>query len=286
MENVAILGFADPLSSWTHLLAAFAALLGSVILIRKGRGSSARIFALALYSFSLVFLFSMSGVYHLLEKGGAARDVLQRLDHAGIWVLIAGTFTPVHLILFRGAWRWLILLVVWAIAITGLVLEVIFFTSFPESLILSMFLGLGWMGVLTGYRFRTAFRGESMRLLIMGGIYYSIGAVIDFAKWPVFWASIIGPHEIFHVFVIFGALSHWFFVYEWADHPVANKITFYIQVFPNSHWVAAATNDHIRIEARSIDELKQLIKKQVKAKYHESIEPEIHLKYSQEEILT
>lgn len=284
MENVTIWGFADPISSWTHLLAAVAALVGSVFLVAKGRGSAARVIALVLYSFSLVFLFSMSGVYHLLEHGGMAREVLQRLDHAGIWVLIAGTFTPVHVILFRGAWRWLILLVVWVIAITGLVLQVIFFHSFPEELVLSLFLGLGWMGALTGYRFRTAFKGESLRLLIMGGIYYSFGAVIDFIKWPTFWPSIIGPHEIFHVFVIFGALSHWFFVYSWAAHPVANKITFYIQVFPGK-FVGTATNDHVRVEADSLDQLKERIRERVRAKYHNSIQPEIHLKYSQEEIL-
>lgn len=232
MESVGVLGFAEPFSSWTHLLSAAAFLAAGFFLITKGKGSVPRVISLVVYTFSLVFLFSMSGVYHLLDHGGVARDVLRRLDHAGIWVLIAGTFTPIHVILFRGAWRWLILLVVWTIAINGLVLEVIFFKSFPEWLILSLFLGLGWMGTVTGYRFRASFHGESLRLLLFGGVFYSVGAVIDHVNWPVVWPGVLGPHEIFHTLVVGAAFCHWKFIYEWADHPVANTITFHVRILP------------------------------------------------------
>ncbi|MGE0763952.1 MAG: hemolysin III family protein [Bdellovibrionales bacterium] len=285
MQNLPFWGFSDPFSSWTHLLAGGVALVGSVLLYRRGRGSGARLWALCIYSFSLVFLYSMSGVYHLLEPGGAARAVLQRLDHAGIWVLIAGTFTPVHVILFRGPWRWLILLLIWVIAITGLVLEVIFFTSFPQWLILTLFLGLGWMGVLTGYKFRTSFRGESLHNLLMGGICYSVGAIIDFLNGPTFWPQVLGAHEIFHIFVIMGSFYHWRFIYQWAAHPVANTITFRVTIFPHPRYVAEATSDHLRLEAESLDELKKMIVENVRAKYHKSIQPQIHLKYFQEETL-
>ena len=284
MSNVAVFGFSDPFSSWSHLLMAAAAFVGGIFLLGKGRGSAARVSALALYSGSLVFLFSMSGVYHLLEPGGAAREVLQRLDHAGIWILIAGTFTPIHVILFRGAWRWLILLIVWVIAITGLVLEVIFFATFPEWLTLTLFLGLGWIGALTGYKFRTSFHGESLHQLVMGGIYYSLGGVIDFLKWPTLWTGIFGAHEVFHVFVILGAASHWAFIHRWANHPVANTIVFHVGIFPDT-FVATAVSDHLRVEAKDMDTLKATIKRQVALKYHESIEPRIHLRYFQEETL-
>lgn len=285
MTNLAFLGFADPFSSFSHLLTAAAAAGASIWAIRKGRGSKTRLFALGLYSFSLVFLFSMSGVYHLLSPG-LGRDILQRLDHAGIWVLIAGTFTPVHVILFRGMWRWLVLLVIWSIAITGLVLEVIFFTSFPEWLILTLFLTLGWMGILTGYKFRTSFRGESLRFLILGGIFYSLGAVIDFAKQPVLIPQVFGAHEIFHILVIAGAVCHWLFIYQWAAHPVANTLVFRVTIFPQKPVVVAeAVGDKLRIEACTLPELKSRLKEQVAAKYHKSIQPRIHLKYFQEETL-
>ncbi|RME16373.1 MAG: DNA-binding protein, partial [Bdellovibrio sp.] len=154
MQVISIPGFSEPVSSLTHLLAAIAAFLGAIFLLRKGRGNKLRLLALGIYSFSLVFLFSMSGVYHLLDPKGAPRMVFQRLDHAGIWVLIAGTFTPLHVIAMRGFWRWGVVLSVWTLAITGLTLEVVFFQTIPEWLILLFFLGFGWVGFLTAYKLR------------------------------------------------------------------------------------------------------------------------------------
>ena len=285
METIKIFGFSDPVSSWSHLLAAFGFFIASFALIHRGRGNFGRIFSLVVYSFSLVFLFSMSGIFHLLEHTGEARGVLQRLDHAGIWVLIAGTFTPMHMILFRGRWRWLILLIVWLIAINGLVFEVIFFKSFPEWLALSFFLGLGWMGSLTGYKFRQSFEGESHFWLIAGGIFYSVGAVIDFLRWPIIIDGIFGPHEIFHIFVILGAVSHWIFIWQWAGHPVSNFISIRVRMFADGRMVGEAIAENLKIEAMSIDELKIKILHEVRAKYHSSIQPEIHLRYFKEEIL-
>lgn len=285
MNPIPFAGFSDPVSSWTHLLAALAALIGGVALVHKGRGNGARITSLVVFSFSLVFLFSMSGVFHLLERGGVARGVLQRLDHAGIWVLIAGTFTPIHVILFRGSMRWLTLTLIWTLAIAGLVLEVVFFTSFPEWLALSFFLGLGWCGALSGYEFRRRFAHQSVWLISGGGLSYSIGALIDFLRWPTIVSGVIGPHEIFHVFVIGGSLLHWLFIYRWCDHPVVDTITFDVRVFPTRQVIARAVGESLQLEADSIDELKELIKSRVRRKYHDTIRPVIHLRYFQEERL-
>ena len=282
---IPIPGFSDPFSSWSHLLAAGAAFVGAFFLYRRGRGNTARVIALMVFSFSLIFLFSMSGVFHLLERGGVARGVLQRLDHAGIWVLIAGTFTPIHIILFRGPWRWAILSLIWILAVTGLVLEVVFFTSFPEWLLLSFFLGLGWIGALSGVQFMRLFKDNSVRLMLAGGVFYSIGAVIDFLKWPIFIPGVIGPHEIFHIFVILGAGAHWFFIYHWAGHPVANVITFSVHVFPTGRVVARAGGEPMIIEAASVEEFKRIVTGRVAAKFHESIQPLIRLRYIQEEHL-
>jgi len=224
-------------------------------------------------------------VYHLLDPGGVARVVLRRLDHAGIWVLIAGTFTPIHLILFRGIWRWGILLFVWTIAITGLVLEVVFFESFPEVISLCLFLGLGWVGGLTGYKFRNSFRDNSLRFLVGGGVFYSVGAVIDYLNRPVLIVGIVGPHEIFHFFVIFGCLSHWYFIYRWANHPIANRIVFHIHVFPSGRYFAKAVGEPISLESDSLENLKTIIREKVNQAYHKSIVPTVHLKYFQEEHL-
>jgi channel protein (hemolysin III family) len=285
MIPVSIPGFTDPVSSASHLLMAGVSLVGAFFLCRKGRGNGARVFALILYSFSLVFLFSMSGVFHLLDRGGEAREVLQRLDHAGIWVLIAGTITPLQVILFRGAFRWGMLLFVWVLTINGLVLEIVFFKDFPEWLLLSFFLGLGWLGAISMIQFRKAFTGASITPVALGGIFYSVGAIIDFINWPTLLEGIVGPHEIFHIFVVLGAAAHWIFIYRWCHHPIGNEIRFDVHVFPDGKVHAHAIGDSLDIDAESIAELKRIVMDRVSEKFHASIKPMVRLRYFNEEYL-
>jgi len=283
LAPIPFLGFSDPISSLTHLGAALAALVATVPLLKNGTGNVPRFIALTVYSFTMVFLFSMSGVFHLLERGGEARDVFQRLDHAGIWALIAGTFTPVHVILFRGPWRWPILIFVWSLAITGLVLEVIFFTSFPEWLLLSFFLGLGWIVASSGFQFYRAFRDKSVFLLVMGGVFYSLGAVIDFARWPNIIDGVLGPHECFHILIVAAAAAHWLFIYKWSSHPVSDSITFHFRIFPNRRVLADAIDEAIVFEGESVEHAKQLTVDYVRRKFHISVKPKVTIKYVQEE---
>ncbi len=281
---IPIPGFSEPFASLSHLFAAALALVGVGFLIRKAQGNPGRISAIIIYTIGLVFLFSMSGVYHLLDPNGVARNVLRRLDHAGIWVLIAATFTPIHIILFRSGWRWAILLLVWPIAITGLVLEVVFFDSFPEWLSLTLYLGLGWIGALTGIQFHRRYQDKSLNLLILGGVFYSIGAVIDFMKGPPPWPGIMGAHELFHIFVMFGAVAHWRFIYHWAHYPLREVIEFHVQIFPDNKFIAKARREAIRIESDSLEILKLSVSNEVRKRFHKDHTPRIHLKYSHEEI--
>src|SRR4029077_13391640 len=119
---LAIPGFSDPVSSLTHLAAAGVFSILSIPLIRTGRGDARRVMSLAAFAFSCVLLLSLSGVYHLLTPETAARSVLLRLDHAAIFVLIAGSFTPVHAVLLRERWQWHLLALIWGAAIIGLTL--------------------------------------------------------------------------------------------------------------------------------------------------------------------
>ena len=122
MPTIPIPGFADPVSSLSHLAGVLAFGILAVPLLLRARGHPGRIAALAVFALGAVFLLSMSGVYHLLPDGSAGRYVLRHLDHAAIFFLIAATFTPVHVILFRGAWRWGMLALIWTVAATGITL--------------------------------------------------------------------------------------------------------------------------------------------------------------------
>lgn len=283
MTTIPFLGFTEPVSSWSHLLSAGASLWGLFFFIAKGKGNGPRLFSLVVFSITLIFLFSMSGVFHLLDIGGPARAVLQRLDHAGIWAMIAGTFTPIHTILFRGVWRWGILLLIWTIAITGLVLEVIFFQSFPEWLTLSFFLGMGWIGLFSMLKFMKSFADPSIKFLIAGGLSYTVGAIFDFLRWPVIWPGVIQHHEVFHAFVILGAYFHWRFIYAWANHPIGNQIIFEVNVYPSGECFAQALNEHIYLRAPTKDAMKEMVQNQVREKYHHHILPTIRIRYFREE---
>lgn len=209
-----ISGFNDPFSSLSHLTAAAVFLVLSISLLRLGWGVKSRFIALSIFSFATVFMLLMSSVYHLLSPDGVGRVVLQRLDHSAIFILIVGTMTPIHQMLFKGFMRWGWLTLIWAIAITSIVLKTIFFTSFPEWLGLALFLSLGWLGAVTGgmlwYKRDFAF----VKLLLYGGLAYTVGAIVEFVQLPVMIPRVLEAHELFHIAVLIGLAFHWKFIYK------------------------------------------------------------------------
>jgi channel protein (hemolysin III family) len=212
MDTIPILGFREPFSSLSHLIGAFVFLIFGIKLIYVARVNRDWAIAVTVFVVSGVFLLSMSGVYHLLEPRGVSRAVLQRLDHAGIFALIAGTFTPVHTILFTGFWRWGFLITIWAIAITGMTLKSIFFNELAEWAGLVTYLGLGWMGILSAYLTHRLHGFTIIKSLLFGGLAYTAGASLEFLGLPVVIYGVIGPHELFHIAVLAGLAWHWQFV--------------------------------------------------------------------------
>lgn len=217
MSVISIPGFADPVSSLSHLLGAGVYLILAFFLLRRGAGNVARMASLAVFSFGAVFLLSISGVYHLLSRDGAPREVLRILDHAAIFVLIACSFTPPHVILFRGPWRWGMLTVVWTFAVVAITLKSVFFGSLPDVLGTVLYLGMGWIGLISGIALWRRFGYRFILPLLFGGLAYSIGAVLDILQWPVLVPGVVQWHEVFHVAVLVGLTFHWAFIYGIAD---------------------------------------------------------------------
>ena len=212
MDTASIPGFSDPFSSISHLAAVVVSLIYGVKLIDLARGHRGWMAAVSVFVLSVVFLLSMSGVFHLLEPQGAARAVLQRLDHAGIFALIAGTFTPVHSILFKGIWRWGFLVLIWTLAVSGITLKSIFFNDLAEWVGLMLYLGLGWLGIFSAYLTHQLHGFAIIRPLIYGALAYTIGASLEFLRLPVVIPGVIGPHELFHIAVLAGIAWHWQFI--------------------------------------------------------------------------
>lgn len=217
MPITAIPGFADPFSSLSHLLAAGVFLVLGIFLIRRGAGNTARVVSLSVFVFGSVLLLSVSGAYHLLDPTGSAREVMRVLDHAAIFILIACSFTPPHVILFRGPGRWGILLVVWAFAVVAITLKCIYFRDMPVWLGLGLYLGMGWMGLVGGVALWRRHGFRFIAPVFWGGVAYSIGAVMEYLHWPTIVPGVIQPHEVFHVAVLIGLAFHWSFIYGIAD---------------------------------------------------------------------
>ncbi|MGH8476184.1 MAG: PAQR family membrane homeostasis protein TrhA [Methylococcales bacterium] len=213
METYPIPGFADPVSSLSHLLGIAVFSVPGYILLRRSRSSVPRLFTLGTFVFSCVFLLSMSTVYHLLAPGGASHRILQLLDHAAIFVLIAGSFTPVHGILFAGWARWGTLLVIWLLAFAGITLKIIFFDSIPEWLGLISYLGLGWMGLASGIAIWRRYGAILTKPLVYSGLSYTFGGLLEFFRMPVVIFGVIGPHELLHFGVLAGIGFHFRFLF-------------------------------------------------------------------------
>lgn len=214
MQPTPIPGFNDPVSSFSHLFVGVPLFLAmTILLVWRGRGDRGRMIALGIYGLSNVILFVMSGVYHLLPRESTGRQVMQVLDHAAIFLLIAGTFAPAHYILFRGWRRWGPLAVVWLCAIAGITLKCIFFNDLSEFLSLSLYLGLGWLGAISGYFIWYFYGGWLFRPLFWGAMSYTFGAVLDFLQGPILIPKILGHHELFHLAVLIGAGWFCYFVY-------------------------------------------------------------------------
>lgn len=224
MSITAIPGFSEPFSSMSHLFATGPFFVwGIFLLVKSARrpGKGLRAWWLSQFIVSTLFLLSMSGVYHLLEPGHTPRIVLQRLDHAAIFVLIAGTFTAAHGILFKGVWRWGMISTIWALATTAIALKTVFFREVTDEMGLVLYLGLGWMGLISGYKMIRSYGVRSIRWLLLGAFAYSFGAMGEFIGWPVLWPGVIEAHEFFHIAVLLGLFSHWYFIWELADGAIA-----------------------------------------------------------------
>ena len=213
---LSILGFADPISSWMHLLGAVVFAVLGAVLVSRARGNPQRQALLIVYAVCCVFTLSVSGVYHLLPRGGE-RSVMLRLDHSAIFALIAGTFTSVQGILCRGWMRWVPMIVMWVAAVVGITLKLLFLTSLPGWFWVALYIIPSWViGSPVLWVLVSKHGVRCLSLLIWGGVAYTIGAIFNKMGPPIV-PGVFGPHEMWHVLVLVGMGLHWKFIYDFAQ---------------------------------------------------------------------
>ena len=197
----------EPVNGLTHLGAAAAAAVGLGVLVYLARGNAAKAVSLSLYGITLILMFSASAAYHMAQVGPRVLLVLRKLDHSAIYLLIAGTYTPICLTYFTGFWRGGMLAIIWSLALAGIVVK-IFVISAPRGLTAGIYLLMGWLAIAAIRQILTALPTGALVWLVLGGIFFTAGAVIYVLKKPDPWPGRFGFHEIWHIFVILGAFSH------------------------------------------------------------------------------
>lgn len=202
----------DPLSALTHFIGFLAVIPVSILLLDKAE-TTAQMAGLIVFSISLMLLYGASTIYHTLRLSPEKIAFLRRIDHMMIFVLIAGTYTPVCLVTLQGKWGTILLSAIWAIAIAGVFMK-IFWMGAPRWLSTMIYVIMGWLSITAFVPLMKAVGWGGFGMLLAGGIAYTVGALIYALKKPnLAILKSFGFHEIFHVFVMIGSGFHIAFMF-------------------------------------------------------------------------
>jgi hemolysin III len=209
----------EPVNGLTHLGGAIAAVFGMIALIVISRVQPVKIVSVLVYSFSLIAMFCASAIYHIANVKPFFLQTLRKIDHSAIFLLIAGTYTPFCLLAFTGFWHWGLFALIWVIAVIG-VLVSIFYIKSPRWLHTGIYVVMGWLCVMAAPQMPAVLPVASMVWLFLGGVIYTLGAVVYATKILDFVPGKFGFHEIWHIFVLLGALAHFLAVITLLGRPV------------------------------------------------------------------
>lgn len=206
----------DPGSAITHFIGMLMAIFAAVPLLIKAANEPSQIYiiSLTIYAASLILLYAASTTYHTFDVSERVNTILKKIDHMMISVLIAGSYTPVCLIVLKGRTGLILLAVVWSIAIAGIMIKA-FWVYCPKWVSSVLYIGMGWTCVLAFTQILNNMSPAAFGWLLAGGIIYTLGGVIYALKLPIFnnRHKNFGSHEIFHLFVMGGSACHFVVMY-------------------------------------------------------------------------
>jgi hemolysin III len=198
----------EPVNSLTHWAGALLALGGLIALLIIGWDTPAKIISLAIYGVSLIAMFSASATYHMVRVKDRALEIFRKVDHAAIYLLIAGTYTPFCVNAFEGFWKWGMLTIIWSLAAIGIIVKV-FYIRAPRWLNAGIYLVMGWLALAAAGQMLAALPAWVLTWLIIGGVLYTLGAVVYITKIFNFKPGVFGFHEMWHIFVLLAAAAHY-----------------------------------------------------------------------------
>lgn len=208
----------EPINGFTHLAGAILSFIGLLALVIKttlNNPSTIALTAVIIFGLSMILLYAASATYHLVVSSDKVISFLRRLDHAMIFVLIAGSYTPFCLIALNGPTGWVLFGIIFASAVAGVCFKLIWFNC-PRWISTLIYVAMGWISIFLMAPLNKALSSQGLTLLVMGGIFYTIGALIYATKPKFLKSKYLGFHEIFHIFIMFGTLTHFFCVFKFV----------------------------------------------------------------------
>ncbi len=209
----------DPGSAITHFIGMIMAVIAAVPLMIKAFREPSVLYpvAVGIYAASLILLYAASTTYHTFDRSDRVNTILKKIDHIMISVLIAGTYTPLCLLVLKGRTGILLLTIVWAIAILAILIK-LFWVYCPKWVSSVLYIGMGWTCLLALPQLIETLSAGAFFWLLAGGIIYTAGGVIYALKLPVFNSrhTAFGSHEIFHLFVMAGSICHFIVIYTYV----------------------------------------------------------------------
>jgi len=200
----------EPISGLTHLGGAIAALFGLIILLIVGWGEKGKTISLLIYGLSLVLQFGASAAYHMVNARPKVVETFRKIDHSSIYILIAGTYTPLCYNMFTGFWKWGMLTIIWSLALIGITVKIkIFVIKAPRWVNAGVYILMGWLSLFAIQEMLVRMPTGALFWLALGGVIYTLGALVYITKKFDFVPGVFGFHEVWHIFVILGALSHY-----------------------------------------------------------------------------
>ncbi|WP_334137302.1 PAQR family membrane homeostasis protein TrhA [Muricomes intestini] len=211
--------FKDPGSAITHFIGMLMAIFAAIPLLIKAAHEPSRIYVISLsvYAVSMILLYAASTTYHTFDLSEKKNTVLKKIDHMMIFVLIAGSYTPICLLVLRGRTGKILLGIVWSSAIVGILIKA-FWVYCPKWVSSVLYIGMGWACVLAFTQISNNMSRTAFLWLLAGGIIYTIGGIIYAMKLPIFnnRHKNFGSHEIFHLFVMGGSVCHFVLMYSFV----------------------------------------------------------------------
>lgn len=207
----------EPINGLTHLIGALFSIAGLVLLVYFAaiKGTVWHVVSFSIFGASLILLYTSSTLYHWLPLSERGTKIFRRIDHIMIFILIAGTYTPVCLVSLRGGWGWSLFGVVWGIAVAGIVLKM-FWLQAPRWLYILVYVFMGWLAIIALLPLIRSIPLDGLGWLLIGGIFYSVGALIYGLKRPNIIPGWFGFHEIFHILTMAGSFSHFWLMFKYV----------------------------------------------------------------------